>query len=197
MNNKVWLIISLIISIYSCLAQSKKEKNPNILCDKHIIFENLSKAQKDSFIIMNRELLNKNVLLYYDNYLKIKNDHIIFSLIYDCRTENEDLIPFYFYVVNQLSEISDGYLGEAIWGYFSDMFFNHPSIIYGYLNKCKNDKNGKYKAMLYNIMFEINGRELNNNVLDSIFNSHKRKCPGCEEIIDSAHSFVLKNKSYK
>jgi hypothetical protein len=196
----IWLSLFVMFFFFSCNSQpGDKNKNnvKNILSSNdQVIFEKLSKIQKDSFINTNKQLLNKHILSYYDRYSSIKNTDTIFSLLSDCRSENEKVIPFYFYVVDQLNQNSDGYLGESIWSYSYDLFLNHSKYIYLYLSVYKNEKFDNYKDLLFSIMFYINGYQFKNNVLDSIFNSHKYKYPEYKEIIDSVHYFVLKNKNF-
>lgn len=160
------------------------------------ILEQLSKHERDSIVNKNRSLLNKIVLYHYDNYSDIQDLDSLSEILSNCETNNPKLAPFYLYVVNQLSENSDGYLGEAVNDFYFTYFIKFPQIVYPYLFYKKDKNENDYKGLLYQILFDINGEEYSNEYLDSIFNKHKELCPKLTSEIDSVSTFILSNKSY-
>jgi hypothetical protein len=213
--NKMYVLIAILLCLsfywYSVKMQSSIDKkfgevnitaNPNEISSHSSqkksdcrIFEGLSKAERDRIVDKNKKQLNKDVLSYYDTYSNIKNLDTIFLLVNECNTDDIDLAPFYLYVVSQLAQNSDGYVGETINNYFYKYLCKFPEYIYPYLGYLNGKKHKRYKGLLYSIINEIDGAEISNVYLDSIFDKHRQLCPDYRIEIDSISAFIFKNKN--
>ena len=107
-------------------------------------WENLNSLQKNNFIITHE--ISDLAMRYYKGELKIDDDKETYDLLDVLVTTDTALIPFYYYLFNEVCLDADGAISDVIGQYCLKMITDNPDYV---INHFTYDRENKRKKLFY------------------------------------------------
>jgi hypothetical protein len=127
------LILGIFVVVYLCFEGSKNKVFNSI---EYTYWENLTSNEQDSVLLL--PLIDKNVLLYYQNNFQLSEDNNLTLELLDSVTKwGSKTKILYFYIFNQICKHSDGYVSEILGNYCLIIILNDPDYVLNYFKKDK------------------------------------------------------------
>jgi len=164
MNNiKIFILFFFAVIFY------KDGFNQNISDPEYhyIYWEDFSETEKEE-IIKNKEIVN-TAIEYYTKEIKTltPDGPEMFDLLKELtHSDNIDLVPFYFYVFNQICLDQNASLGEVKGKYCIDFIKKHPCYFFNYFSRKTKKSNKIWNCYINRIKYEF---LMNTDLKDSIY----------------------------
>ncbi|MDP4197265.1 MAG: hypothetical protein Q8940_19605 [Bacteroidota bacterium] len=107
----------------------------------------MNKKEQDSYLLSTKT--NKLAIDYYKKRFKISDDTRTIELLNILTTKNEEMLPFYFFIFNDICSKSDGAFSELMGPYCIKMALAYPEYVVGFFSLERLKKRRENKMLDY------------------------------------------------